>query len=225
MTRLPALAALVLCLAGCFVFDNPIENAVPHTPTTPPTPPTPTAAFQIVVTSDLYGGTYVWNSADSAYEAVVANARYYVYLDNTGYWVLGNQVSTSYSIGGITHSVYAYGALPPTTNSGWSPTGGITSVDDSTGGISGPVAPDLQVNVGQVLHVSFLASDPGNSATYLWMSSTTQGVGGQNLHFTGSTYTIAPGDLGHWISVVVTPTDSTGTIPGTPVVSPPVMVK
>jgi hypothetical protein len=222
MMRLPALAALVLCLAGCFVFDNPIENAVPHTPATPSTP---TATFQIVVTSNFYGGTYVWSSQVNAYKASVGGTPYYVYLDASGFWILASTLNQTYGSTGITHSVYAYGALPPTTNAGWSPADRITSVDDSTGGISGPGAPDSQVTVGQVLHVTFLVSDPSNGATYQWVSSTSQGVGGQDLHVTGNTYTIVSGDLGHWISVVVTPTDSTGTIPGTPVVSPPVMVK
>jgi hypothetical protein len=221
------LAALVLCLAGCFVFDNPIENAVPHSPTAPPTtpPPTPTAAFQIVVTSALYGGTYVWSSADDAYKANVGGTPFYVYMDASGFWILTSDKSQTYGSVGVTHSVQAYLALPPTTATGWSPTDRITSVDDSAGGISGPGAPDTQVTVGQALHVTFLASDPANAATYQWLRSSSQGIGGQNLPATGNTYTTTSGDLNKWISVVVTPTDSTGTVTGTPFASPSVMVK
>jgi hypothetical protein len=73
------------------------------------------------------------------------------------------------------------------------------------------------------LKVVFLASSLGNSATYQWQRSSSQSGDSPVLIGTGSTYTIQfPADSGKWIRVIITPTDSTGKIQGTPVVSGPV---
>jgi hypothetical protein len=229
MMRLAALAALVLCLAACFVFDNPIENAVPHSPTTPPptpTPTTPTAAFQIVVASNYYGGTYVWSPPDSAYRVMRGSTPFYVFMDSSGYWCQTYVRSHDHTNSNYWSTSSLFGALPPTTAGGWTPSGEISSVDVSAGGISaqgGP--PDSPVTPPQRLQVTFLPSSPGNSATYQWTSSTNSVGTSQTLLGTDSTYLLSPGDSLHWIRVIVTPTDSTGTVKGTPVVSPPVMVQ
>lgn len=74
MMRIPAvLAASVLCLAGCFLFDNPWD-----------TNSMPTATFQIVISSISYGGTYVWSPHDNAYEAMVGSTPCSVFMDSGG---------------------------------------------------------------------------------------------------------------------------------------------
>src|SRR5271157_2484501 len=203
MLRLLALAVFVLCLAACFDFNKTFD-------------PPPTVTFQIVIssTNPNYGGTYVWTSQDQAYEAVILGGRYYVYMDGSGIWHLSGPNSIGASIASSTSP--AYGTLPPASTSRWSGSGMIISaIDDSEGGISdqsdapdGPVAGTLQV------------SSSGNSATYQWQRSSTSSFDSSVLIGTGSTYTVQMGtDYHQWIRVIVTPTDSTGTIQGTPVVS------
>ena len=216
MMRIPALfASILLCLAGCFVFDNPFDTSS-----------MPTATFQIVITSIGYGGTYVWSPQDNAYESMVGSTRYYVYMDSNGYWCLGGVLNQVYTGGGvIAHSTSSYAncALPPTTTSGW--TGIISSIDDSAGGVYAQgQLPDTGVSTGSILQVVFLASSPGNSATYQWVRSPNQNCSPPTPLGTGSTYTIQSGDYAKWIRVIITPTDSTGKVQGTPVGSQPVRV-
>jgi hypothetical protein len=204
MMRIAAvLAASVLCLAGCFLFDNPWD-----------TNSTPTATFQIVISSISYGGTYVWSPQDNAYEAMVGSTPCSVLMDSGGTWHLtsgGTVIASSTSP--------AYRTLPPTSNSGWS--GSIISgIDDSEGGICPQGgAPDGTVSSGMTLKVAFLASSLGNSATCQWQRSSSQSGDSPVPIGTGSTYTIQSGDYAKWIRVIITPTDSTGKIQGTPVVS------
>src|SRR5208282_2518934 len=106
MRRLGLLAVPVLCLAGCFVYNNPYDK-------------TPAAAFQVVVSSSSYGGTYVWSSQDSAYEATVGGTPYYMYIDSSNYWCFANQLNQTH-LSSIASSLSQYGALPPTSPSGWS---------------------------------------------------------------------------------------------------------
>ena len=214
MMRIPGLLALsVLCLAGCFVFNNLYDK-------------TPAATFEIVVSSTNYGGTYVWNSQDYAYEATVGGTRYYVYIDSSNYWCLANQLNQTYNSGSIAHSISKFGTLPPTSGLGWSST--ITGIDDSVGGVSVQGgAPDGGIP-GGTLQVSFLASNPGNSATYQWQRSSTSEQSSSYSPINGgnsSTYLLQPGpgnDYQHWVRVTIMPTDSTGTIQGIAVVSQPV---
>ncbi len=206
MTRIPALALPVLCLTGCFLFNNPWDGAT-----------LPTATFQVVVSSISYGGTYVWSSTDAAFEAPVGSSRSYVYMDSGGIWHLaspqGNVLSST--SGG-------FDALPPT--SGWTGSGTISAVDDSAGGVSVlGGSPSNPVANGQTLQVVFVASSPGNSATYQWIGSPNQSGVPPTLLWTGSTYTIL--SSGQWIHVIVTPTDSTGKVQGTSVASQPVWVQ
>jgi hypothetical protein len=213
-------AACVICLCGCFVFDNPVESGGSTS--------APTVTFQVVITSATCGGTYVWNSHDNAYEAVLSNVRYFVYQDSSGAWCLSAQLGGTSSVAG---SVIAsstpppFRALPPTSGSGWSPTypAPLTSIDDSAGGISAQGSlPDNPITQAQILKVGFLASDPGNLAKYQWESMTAPGSFTPVPGETGSTFK-SPG-VGQWVRVMVTPTDGTGTINGVPVESPPVFV-
>jgi hypothetical protein len=205
--RLPALfASTVLCLTGCFVFNNPWDGAT-----------LPGATFQIVVTSSSYGGTYVWTPQDNAYEAPIGSTRSYVYMDASGFWHLASPLGNV-----IASSTSPYGALPPT--SGWTGSGVISGVDDSAGGVSAGGSPGNPVSTGQILQVAFVASSPGNSATYQWVSSPLQNGSSATFLGTGSTYTIQLSDSARWIHVIVTPTDSTGRVQGTPVASQPVYV-
>jgi hypothetical protein len=211
MMRIAALfAACEMCLAGCFAFNNPWD-----------TNSLPTAAFQIVVHGGLYAGTYVWSSGDNAYEAAVGSARYYIHMSSGLWWLAGpDSIGTS-----IAYSTSSYGALPPTSNVGWSPSGKLSTLDDSVGGISEQGGyPDGVISYGQTVHVTFKASDLGNSTTYQWERSSLQTGGSPIPNETGSTYTTQSGDSAKWIRVLITPIDSTGTIKGTPVVSPPVRV-
>jgi len=211
MVRIRVLAAFVLILAGCFVYDNPVDTGIP-----------PTATFQIVVTSVGYDGTYVWNSMDSAYEAMVGGTTYYVYQDSGFFWILASALNQSHTGGCIASSVNPKGALPPTTNSGWS---SAIAVDDSAGGIclqSG--SPDSPVAVGDILKVAFMASETGNGATYKWLTSIDYAGLSPVTVGTNSTYIVQLSDSGLWIRVVVTPTDSTGKRKGTPEVSQPVRI-
>jgi len=204
-----ALASAVLCLAGCFVFDNPYDTSS-----------IPTATLQIAVTSNNYGGTYVWSSQDNAYEAVVGNTLCSVYMDSGGTWRL------TYGTGNIVASSTNpnYGTLPPTLS--WSGSGTIiSSIDDSEGGIYVMTKlPDGRIPpAGGTLQVVFLASNPGNGATYQWQRSLNQSFDSPVPIGNLSTYTLQFGlDYMRWIRVIITPTDSTGRIQGTPVVSQPV---
>ncbi|MGO9310019.1 MAG: hypothetical protein ACLQDL_13475 [Spirochaetia bacterium] len=213
--RIPVLlAAAALCLSGCFVFDNPWDTSSPL----------PGATFQIVVSSSSYSGTYVWSPSDTAFEAMVGATRFYVYMDSSGYWCLGSVPNQVYNGGGVVaHSQSTYGALPPTTVPGWTGSGVITAVDDSAGGVSAQGgSPSSPVSNGQTLQVAFLASSTGNGAAYQWVSSPSQDGSSATVVGTGSTYTIQ--SSGQWIHVIVTPTDNTGRVQGTPVASQPVHV-
>jgi hypothetical protein len=209
--RITAVAAAVLSLTGCFVFDSPYDR-------------TPSITQQIVVQAGSSTGTYIWNPADSAYETTIGGVPCSVYIDSSGTWRL------TYGAGNIVASStgsYSYSTLPPTTPSGWSGSVVVSSIDDSEGGVSiQGKSPDAKITAaGQVLQVAFTTSSPGNSATYIWQKSadTAQSFASPVTIGTGSTYTIQPtGDYAHWFRVIVTPTDSTGTIAGTPVASQPV---
>jgi len=215
--RIAVLTATVLSLTGCFVYDSPYDR-------------TPSATLQIVVTSNNYGGTYAWSPRDNAYEAMVGNTLYYVYMDSNGYWCLGavlSQINTGGSVMARAPSTYANCGRPPTVAAGWTGSSVVSSVDDSEGGIHAGASPDSSVVNGSVLQAAFLASSPGNSATYRWVSSPNQNGSPSNLPSgpaSGSTYTILSGDYAKWIRVIITPADSTGTIQGTPVTSQPVRV-
>ena len=205
MMRSLALAAAFLCLAGCFLFDNPFDNPV---------------TFQIVITSSAgYSGTYVWSSDLRAYETMIGGVPYYVYMDSFGYWCIADQLNLSYSTIGIPHSVGQYGALPPSASSEW--TSSIDGIDDATGGITAySKSPGSTVSIGDTLQVGFM---PGGSATYQWQgSSVANGTSWVSLG-TGSTYDI-PSSHTLWIRVTITPTDSTGRTKGAPSISPPVRV-
>ena len=210
MKRIRALAVLILSLAGCFVYDNPVDTGIP-----------PSATYQVVISGPGYDGTYEWIAMDSAYEAMVGGTTYYVYQDASFYWILATALNQSHG-GSIPSSVNPGGALPPTTVAGWSSV--ITAVDDSAGGIclfSGP--PDSPVTVGNILKVTFTASDSVASATFEWLMSTDYAGLSSVTVGTNSTYTVAGSDLSKWIRVIVTPTDSSGR-KGTPAVSQPVRV-
>jgi hypothetical protein len=215
MMRITTLTATVLCLSGCFVFDNPYDK-------------TPAAALQIVVSSSSYGGTYVWTPQDNAYEAAVGSTQYYIYMDGNGVWCLASLPNRTYPDGSvIAHSLLSpWGTLPPMSS--WSGSGTIISaIDDSEVGISiQKNSPDIYITgFPQTLQVAFHLSSPGNSATYQWQKSPTfaQSFDSPIPIGTGSTYQFKPtGDYGHWYRVIITPTDSTGTIQGTSVASQPV---
>jgi hypothetical protein len=220
MTRIPALATTVLCLAGCFVFDNPYDSNSSNSP-----PSIPTAEFEIVVSGASYSGTYVWSAADNAYSAVIGLTTYHVYMDNNGYWVLSYLYNWNHLSGGTWGTSPVYGPLPPTNGGNWSPGGVIFSVDDSAGGIcSTPVAPDSPVQVGDTLQVTFKSSDPQDLATYQWERSSSPDWLSSVPVGTGSTYALTSSDFNKWIRVVITPTDGTSVGVGSPVSSPPVYV-
>jgi hypothetical protein len=162
MMRIPVLAVTVLWLAGCFVFDNPYDLGSP--------PPIPTVEFQVVVTGASYGGTYVWSPSDNAYRANLGSL-FYVYMDTTGYWLLSYLFNWNHTYGGVYAMSPAYGAMPQAIGTNWSPPGEIFSVDDSVGGIRSAVAPDSPVQVGDILQVTFKASNPLNLAAYQWERS------------------------------------------------------
>ena len=189
----------------------------------------PTATFQIVISSTNYGGTYIWNPLDSAYEAIVGGARYYVYTDSSNYWCFASQLNQTYNTGSIAYSLSINGTLPPRFGSGWSGAGAIIAgIDDSEGGICllvGP--PDGTLSPGAALQVVYLASNLGDSATCQWQrssSSLKSSFDPPTSIWTGSICTLQSGDYARWIRVIITPIDSTGTIPGTPVVSQPVFL-
>ena len=219
--RIAALVATLLCLAGCFAFDNPYDLGGPS----PIPPPLPKAEFQIVLTSVAYSGTYVWSSVDNAYSAVIGSTTYHVYMDTNGYWVLSYLYNWNHSSGGVYATTPTYGAQPVTSGVSWSPSGTVLNVDDSAGGIcSMPVAPDSPVLVGNTLQVTFKASDPLNQATYQWEKSSSSAFLSTAPIGTASTYVVQSADLNFWIRVIVTPTDPTGVLIGSPVSSPPVYV-
>jgi len=208
--RITAVAAAVLSLTGCFVFDSPYDR-------------TPSITQQIVVQAGSSTGTYIWNPADSAYETTIGGVPCSAHIDSSGTWRL------TYGAGNIVASStgsYAYSTLPPTTATGWSGSVVVSSIDDSEGGISiqgNP--PDSRITAAnQVLQVAFTTSSPGNSATYQWQKSpiAKESFTSPVTVGTGSTYTIQNTDYASWFHVIVTPTDSTGTIQGTPVASQPV---
>jgi hypothetical protein len=205
MIRCLAIVAAVLCLAGCFVFDNPFDTGSRAAIT-----------FQIVVSGGSQPGTYMWDSQTSAFEMMSGSLRNYIYMDGTGYWRLAD------SVGGLrTSSILPYGALPPTTYSGWSPADQLSSIDDSEGGISGPSGyPDITVSHGQTLSVGFHNADPGALVTYQWQQSSSQN--GTSATTIGTASTCTPAAAG-WVRVIVTPTDGSWKH-GTPAVSPPVYV-
>jgi hypothetical protein len=214
MIRIIALVATILPLTGCFVFDNQYG----------PGGSTPTAKFQIVVTGASYSGTYVWSAVDNAYSAVIGPTTYHVYMDGSGYWVLSYLYGQNHGVGTYATSP-VYAPQPVTSGANWSPPGEISNIDDSTGGIcrtSG--APDSPVLVGNTLQVTFKASDPQNLVTCQWERSASAAWPFSALIGTGSTYTITSADLNFWIRVIITPTDSTGAMVGSPVSSPPVHV-
>jgi hypothetical protein len=206
--RITALTATLMSLSGCFVFNNLYDK-------------TPAASLQIVVQGGAYAGVYVWNSKDNAYETTIAGIPSSVYMDSGGTWHL------TYGAGVVASSTSTYAdcTLPPTTSSGWS-SPVLSSVDDSEGGISMQgLPPDSQI-VGppppQFLQVAFQASSPGNRATYQWQKSPDETFQNSVPIGNGSTYSIQSGDYGHWFRVIITPTDSSGAIQGSPVASQPV---
>jgi hypothetical protein len=212
MKRIAVLVAAALFLAGCFVFDNPWDMGdIP-----------PSMTFQIVVQGGSYAGTYMWNSTDNAYEAMVGSDPFYVFMDSTGYWCLASQLDKITGNGTLAHSISTHGALPPTSGSGWNSI--VTGVDDSAGGIIklGGL-PDETV---KRLDYLYLPSDPRNHLTYRWQHSLATGTppaaGWTDIPWTDGTYQIQP--TSGWIRVTIIPTDSTGTIEGAPVVSQPVFI-
>lgn len=210
------LAAAIICLSGCFLFDNPYDG------------PMPSASFQIVVSSPAYGGTYVWNSTDGAFEATVGVTRYFVFLSTdaiSGAWCLSDSLAKGPITGqDIAHTVANYAALPPVDgNTAWSPNTALTAINDNTGGVSGPAGPDSPVTYGSTLHVTFSSTASFGLATYQWERSSATDFNSRELVGTDSTHNTSS-DSGHWLRVIVTPWDSTGTVKGTPAISPPVRV-
>jgi hypothetical protein len=201
---IPTICAWVLCFCSCFDFNKTF-------------PPPPAAGYQIVISSGSYGGTYAWSPKDGAYEAVILGERYYVYMDGGGIWHLSGPNSMSSVIANSTTPYY--GTLPPQSSSRWSNI--ISGIDDSEGGVSVQTsAPDMPIGSGGTLQVGFLTSSSKNSANYQWQKSVTSTFDFPALVGTGSTYTLNfSTDYHYWFRVVITPTDSTGTILGTPVVS------
>jgi hypothetical protein len=204
MTRSLAVAAALLCLAGCFVFDNPFDTSS-----------APTISFRIVVTGGPQPGTYVWNPQTSAFEMMSGSTRYYIYMDGTGFW-RWEKASGVF----IASSVNPYVPLPPTTYSGWS-SNQFSGLNDGEGGIVGPSGyPDVTVSHSQTLHVSFHSADPGATLTYQWQQSSSQDW--PSATTIGTTDTCTPAGAG-WVRVIVTPTAGSGKH-GTPAVSAPVYV-
>jgi hypothetical protein len=214
MIRIPALAATVLWLAGCFVFDNPYDLSGP--------PPIPTVEFQIVVVGASYSGTYVWSPSDNAYTANLGTL-FHVYMDSDGYWILSYLFNWNHTYGGVFGMSPVFGAQPPTNGTSWSPPGEIWSVDDSAGGICTLAAPDGPVHVGDTLKVTFKASDALNLATYQWERSSSPAWFSPVLIGTGSTHTLTLDDLNCWIRAIITPADAHGVV-GSPASSPPVYI-
>jgi hypothetical protein len=216
MMRISALAAAVLCITGCFVFDNPFDIRSVGTSSTP------TVTFQVVITGPSLSGTYVWSSPDNAYKTMISGTPFFLYMDGGGVW------GVKWSVSPNAYSTYtSYSALPTASGSNWVPMGEIWTVDDSAGGISVQGSPpDSLVSNGSILQVTFKASDPGNSATYQWERSDSAAFLSASAVGTGSpTYLTTVEDASKWIRVSVTPTDSTGTVQGTPVASQPVKVQ
>ena len=204
-------AAAALLLSGCFLFDNPYDTGS-----------MPTATFQVVVTGPSLAGTYVWSSPDNAYRTVIGGTPYFVYLDSiTGTWGVKWSVSpNAWSTSPV------FGALPATLGSNWLPVNEISSVDNSAGGISVQGSqPDTPVSLAlsPILQVRFLSS-PGSGATFQWVNANTPTGTALSILGSSSTYAVMPGDYHKWIRVVVTPTDGTGVVAGSPVTSPPVYV-
>jgi hypothetical protein len=209
--RITALAAIVLCLAGCFLFNNPYDTSSP-----------PAVTFQIVINSLSYAGTYVWNPTHSAYEATVGGLPYYVLMDGSGFWCLASALGQNSSTAIDYTPSPVYRGLPITYGPSWHITTLITSVDDSAGGISTTLKPpDGTVSVGDILQVGFSSTIPGVGALYQWQGSSNVGMTSSVALGTGSTYHVL--DSSHlWIRVTITPIDGTGKIIGPPVTSPPV---
>lgn len=207
------LAAAIVCLSGCFLFDNPYDG------------PTPSASFQIVVNSATYGGTYVWNSTDGAFEATVNGIQYFIF-QSSGSWCLSTSLAKGPENGGIAHSLTPYAALPPTNvSTGWTPPAVITAIDNSTGGVTGQAAgPDGPVAYGDLLQVGFSKTAPDGLATYQWERSSLVNFTSRQVVGTDSTYQTSTFDYGQWLRVIVTPLDSTGTVKGIAIASAPVRV-
>ena len=200
----------LLSLSGCFVFDNPYDG------------PMPNVAFQIVVSGSPYSGTYVWSSADGAFEATVGENRYFIYLWSTGEWCLST-ATTIVPTGAFSHTTVTFAALPPVNGANWNAV--VSVIDDSIGGISGQMAgPGAPVTNGDTLQVAFSSTSPGGSARYQWQRSYFSNFLSIEMAGTNSTYHTFSPDMGKWFRVIVTPMDSTGTVPGTPVTSAPVRV-
>jgi len=213
LRRVAPLLVPILFLASCFNFNNPYENGIPAT------------QFQIVLASPQYGGTYIWNPQDSAYETTVGGTPYYVYMDSEGFWCLAAALGETHYSPPIDYSSTIHLTLPPTNASGWHTASVLTSVDDSAGGVSVQGSPPSQAPVvGNTLQVAFVISNASDEVTFQWQSSATQEGSSLPLSDTGSTYVIQSFDSTHWISVVITPMDSTGTVKGTPVTSQSVYV-
>jgi hypothetical protein len=211
MIRSLAIAAIVFCLAGCFVFDNPFDTDARSD-----------IVFQVIVPSGAYAGTYVWNNAETAYTAAVGGNLHYIYIDGSGYWCLSSQPNETYGSPSIiaTSVVNDFRALPPTSSGYW--TGASISVDVSKGGISPSSGqPDSPVRVTDLLHVSSTAHST-DGWTYRWESSGNAKGPVWTPFGTGSTCT--PTDHFHeWIRVIITPTSGAG-VEGSPVTSPPVYI-
>jgi hypothetical protein len=210
MIRIGAFAAVMLSLNSCFIFDNPFDSGSRSV-----------FAFPIVITSANYGGTYVWNAEDAAYEATVDGTPYFVLMDPSGTWCLALAPNDTYS-SAISYTLSpTYRALPATSSSSWYvPV--LTSVDVSSGGISAASKlPDSTVSVGDTLQVSFASTIPGSSATYQWLGSSSAGMTSPTVLGTGSTYYVPNGTYS-WIRVVITPRDGAGNVIGPPATSPSV---
>jgi hypothetical protein len=211
--RIPMLAVVVLCLTGCFAFDNPFDTSSQSVVT-----------FQIVINSLKYAGTYLWNAEDAAYEATVNGVPHYVFMDANYLWCLATALGQSYSTAICYCPSPQFRALPLRNGTSWSPSDKLTSVDVSAGGISAPPKPpDGTVTIGDTLQVTFASTISGVGANYLWQGSSNVGITSPTPLGTGSTYHIV--DASHpWIRVTITPTDGAGNVIGPPVTSPPVHV-
>jgi len=211
MMRIVSLTTVWLFLAGCFVFDKTFD-----------TQSRATITFQIVVNSPSYGGTYVWNAVDAAYETTVGGTRYYVSMDLTGAWCLATAPNQTYAMAVCYTPSPQFRALPVTNGSLWIPSNVLTSVDVSAGGISPQLKPpDSTVSVGDTLHVAFVSTLPGATAKYQWQGSNNSGITSTMILGTGSTYHILDATY-PWIRVTITPTDGAGNVIGPAATSPPV---
>jgi hypothetical protein len=207
----------LLSLSGCFVFDNPLDRSLP------------TVAFQIVVNSATYGGTYAWSNASNAFTAKVNGTPYFIYLWPTGEWCLSDDPFKGPATGAFVWTITppTFTALPQNNGtSGWTPSSVITSVDGAAGGIRGESAGSYgKIYYPDTLRVTFVTSDPSNTATYTWERSLSESFYPSSVVGTNSsTYATSSLDQGNWIRVTLTPMDSTGTVTGTPVTSAPVLV-